>query len=114
MNTMNAKQLKDHLQRQDPPLLLDVLPQESFRQEHIPGAANVPVKREDFLSSVEGIAGNKSREVVVYCASKDCDASPTAARKLEEAGFENVTDFEGGLADWKQAGYAVEGAAATS
>mgnify|MGYP003626742147 CR=1 FL=1 len=41
-------------------------------------------------------------EVVVYCANFDCPASTDAARKLDEAGFNNVYDYEGGTQDWME------------
>jgi rhodanese-related sulfurtransferase len=46
---------------------------------------------------------NKNTEVVVYCASFDCNASEKAAKKLTELGYTNVIDFSGGKADWKAA-----------
>jgi rhodanese-related sulfurtransferase len=35
--------------------------------------------------------------------------SSQAARKLEEAGFTNVHDYEGGTKAWQEAGLPVEG-----
>ena len=83
-----------------------------YRKAHIPGSKNLPVGTEDFEKEVEEMAGGKDKEVVVYCADQECDASPKAARKLEEAGFQNVSDYEGGTDDWKQAGLELAGAVA--
>ncbi len=52
----------------------------------------------------------KDKEIVVYCASFECRASPAAARKLEELGYTRVLEYEGGLADWRDAGYPLESA----
>ena len=70
--------------------------------------------RDDFVAAVEGIAGRKARPIVVYCANKICQASPKAAINLERAGFTDVTDFEGGMAEWKEAGYEVESGRSSS
>lgn len=108
MRTINAKALNDLIRQDEDVLLLNVLSQEDFEKEHIPGSHNIPESREDFVSQVEKLAGRKDRPVVVYCASKDCQASPSAARKLTEAGFEHVTDFEGGMAAWKLGNFPVD------
>jgi len=50
--------------------------------------------------------------VVVYCANAECDASPKAAERLEEAGFTDVVDYQGGTQSWEEAGLAIEGNAA--
>ena len=42
------------------------------------------------------------------CASFECHASPMAAKRLDQMGYKNVYDYEGGMKDWKGAGYPVE------
>lgn len=81
-------------------VLINVLPREKFNKRHIRTSINIPVDEDDFTDRVEGVAGDKHRKIVVYCANTDCDASPTAARKLDEAGFDRVYDYEGGTEDW--------------
>ena len=81
-------------------VLINVLPREEFNEKHIRTSINIPVDSDDFAEKVESVAGGKDRKIVVYCANFDCDASPTAARKLEEAGFDKVYDYEGGTEDW--------------
>ena len=52
----------------------------------------------------------KDAEIVVYCASNGCQLSLLAAEALDQAGYSNVSHFVDGLAGWKNAGYAFEGA----
>ncbi len=101
MKTLTRDELK-RMNEQDHEdfVLVNVLPPEAFRKQHIRTSVNVPVKREDFAEVVESIAGDKDRKIVVYCANFDCDASPKAAKKLEDAGFKRVYDYEGGTEDW--------------
>jgi rhodanese-related sulfurtransferase len=84
-------------------VLVNVLAPQAFNEQHIQASINIPLGQENFTKQVESVAGSKDRDVVVYCASFDCNASPKAAKKLEEAGFRNVYDYEGGTADWMKA-----------
>lgn len=93
LKTMNEERHEDFV-------LINVLPPEKFKQRHIRTSINVPVDSSEFTQMVETVAGDKQRKVVVYCASFDCDASEQAAEKLEEAGFEQIYDYQGGTKDW--------------
>ncbi len=108
MQTLTRDQLKAMLDRQEDLVLINVLGKESFAQAHIPGSYNVPNAERDFVERVEETVGNKNRKVVVYCASFECNASPSAARRLDQAGFTQVYDYEGGVEDWHEAGYPLE------
>lgn len=81
-------------------VLINVLPRDAFNKQHIRTSINIPFDAEDFVELVEQVAGSKDRKIVVYCASHECDASPKAAKKLEDAGFSQVFDFEGGTKEW--------------
>ncbi len=81
-------------------VLINVLPLKHFKEQHIRTSINLPYDDENFTAAVEKVAGGKERDIVVYCASFDCDASTKAAEKLEAAGFTSVFDYEGGTKDW--------------
>ncbi|MEX0654269.1 MAG: rhodanese-like domain-containing protein [Phycisphaeraceae bacterium] len=108
MQTIDARQLEQMKARNEDFLLINVLPEESFREQHIPGSVNIPVNEDDFEERVEQLAGDKERTVVVYCASTECTASPAAANKLEDVGFTHVIDFAGGMQEWEQTNHPVE------
>jgi rhodanese-related sulfurtransferase len=108
MQTLTREQLKAMLDRHEDLVLINVLGREPFEQAHIPGSYNIPVAERDFTQRVQDIAGNKHGKVMVYCASFECNASPSAARQLDQAGFSQVYDYEGGTKDWQEAGYAIE------
>jgi rhodanese-related sulfurtransferase len=44
--------------------LVDVLPTSIFRDEHIPGAVNIPLSS---LDPADGLPVDKARPTVVYC-----------------------------------------------
>ncbi len=106
LTTISADELKEVLESEHPPVLINTLPQDAHEARHIPGSINVPT---DDIDEVEHLVPNKDDQVVVYCANADCDASPTAAQKLEEMGYTNVVDFEDGYAGWRRAGYPLTG-----
>jgi molybdopterin/thiamine biosynthesis adenylyltransferase len=89
----------------DGPVLLDVRESTEWDAGHIPGARHVP--RGYLESRVEGVVGDRSQRVILYCASGQ--RSALAAHTLHELlGYENVASMTGGITLWKDRGYAVE------
>lgn len=88
--------------------LVDVLGHESFADEHIPGSINIPRGQEDAFEQ----RFDREKEIILYCASPSCDASPRAAEELARRGFRRVVDYPGGISDWKEGGQPLEGRAA--
>lgn len=102
MKTIEAKQLKDTLATNSGVAVINTLSEDAFNAKHIPKSVNVPQDAPDFVERVEKTTSGKSDPVVVYCASASCDSSTKAGKKLEEAGFTNVYDFEGGIDEWEK------------
>ena len=76
--------------------LVDVLPAETYRQEHLPGAVNIPLQEiETALDKLD-----PARPVVVYCYDYQCDLSPRAAHRLQQLGFAEVYDYVASKAAW--------------
>jgi sulfur-carrier protein adenylyltransferase/sulfurtransferase len=86
------------------PLFIDVREREEWDEGHIPGAVHVP--RGNLESRIEGVAGDRSASIVLYCASGS--RSAFAAKTLAELGYEDVYSLSGGFADWKRNGYEVQ------
>jgi len=106
MATINAKQLEqimtdsapDYSSRSEGYILVNTLPKNYFEKEHIAQSINVPDEQLKDLKQ----HFDTDKQIIVYCASTDCDSSLKAAKKLQEMGFRHTTDFEGGLDEWKQ------------
>lgn len=111
MKTIDATKLNEMMHSDEPVTVVNVLPEDSFAEEHIPGSHNIPGKDPNFEAMVQDLVDTKSSRIVLYCASTECDASPKAAKRLENAGFKNVIDFEGGMKEWKAEGHKVESGA---
>ncbi len=86
----------------------NVLTDEYFKGELIPGSRRVPLDRVGREAHEKGLA--KDAEVVVYCAGPECPQSRMAAEKLQALGYTNVRAYEGGLEEWKRLGHGVESA----
>jgi rhodanese-related sulfurtransferase/CBS domain-containing protein len=76
--------------------LVDVLPAETFRQEHLPGAVNVPIQEiTDASAKLDA-----SKPAIVYCYDYQCDLSSRGAHLLEHLGFAEVYDYVASKAAW--------------
>ncbi len=109
------RQVKSQIEEVDPAVvaehlgngmvLVDVREAEEFGVAHIPGAKHVP--RSYLESRIEGIVSDRDARVVLYCASGN--RSAYGARTLaQDLGYTNVASMTGGIALWKDRGYAVE------
>lgn len=105
--TVTAKRVQEWQDDNHDLQVIDVLPEGTFEDEHIPGAHNIPLGDAEFETRVKEFAGQPDSEtkVVVYCANTQCDLSPRAAKKIDAMGYRDVFDLEGGLEEWKQEGY---------
>lgn len=106
-DVIDAKRLEEL--QDDDAVVLNVLGEESFSRQHIPGSKNAPEGADDFADRIQDLVPDRGTHVVVYCQDEDCSASPRAAKKLVEMGYENVYDFEAGIQGWKESGRDVEG-----
>ena len=82
--------------------LVEVLPEPSFKEGHLPDAINIPV--ESLETEAPRLLGRHDK-VVVYCGGYMCAASTKAARKLAEMGYKHALDFKAGKNGWKAAGF---------
>ncbi|MHB8681156.1 MAG: molybdopterin-synthase adenylyltransferase MoeB [Acidimicrobiales bacterium] len=81
-------------------VLLDVREADEYEQGALPGAVHVPRGFLEF--QVEGRIPDKSRPVVVYCASGF--RSAFAAKTLGDLGYGDVVSLVGGFNRWKDEG----------
>ena len=87
-------------------VLLEALPAEHYEKEHLPGALNLPHDEVDERAPL--LVPDKATPVIVYCANGPCANSGIAARRLEELGYQDVSDYELGKEDWAAAGLPFE------
>ena len=104
IDEVDAKRAEELLHGDDAPALIDVREREEWDEGHIPGAIHIP--RGHLESRIEQAVPDRTRPVVVYCASGN--RSVFATKTLEELGYEDVSSLAGGFADWKRNGFAVD------
>jgi len=103
---VERKELKWRMDRAEPFVLLEILPEEEYRKGHLPGALSVPPDRVAEL--VPALVSDRETEIITYCAHSGCNASREAARELEALGYTNVRAYEGGKRDWVDHGLPLE------
>jgi rhodanese-related sulfurtransferase len=109
MRIMSTEELKAKLDRGDEFKLIMTLDRQAFDHMHIPGSLH--------FSSIHQAAKqllDPDYEIVVYCSHELCSSSINAYLILRSYGFKNIYRYAGGLAEWQEAGYPLEGNAVDS
>jgi rhodanese-related sulfurtransferase len=103
MKLISRDELKSKLERKDNFKLVMALGAWEYRAKHIPGSLH-------FLTPEEAITSlAQDDEIVVYCSSYECIASVFAYKYLDRHGYKYVRRYAGGILDWEEAGYPLEG-----
>lgn len=89
-------------------ILVDARPQESFKQGHIPGAVNLTPDLFDFLYGMRLSKQPKDKPILIYGRTVSRLYDEDVAGLLARRGHKNVMLLSGGLAAWKDAGFAVK------
>ena len=103
MQLISRDELKRKLERKDQFQLVMALGDWQYRAKHIPGSLHFATLQ-DARASL-----SPDDEIVVYCASYDCSASVYAYEYLVGHGYRHVRRYAGGILDWEEAGYPLEG-----
>jgi rhodanese-related sulfurtransferase len=110
ITTIDRRELERSLREDVGVHVWNVLDDEWFKDELIPGSRRVPLA--GLRQAVEQSSLPKDARVVVYCAGPTCPSSREAAAELSALGYSNVAAFEGGLDEWKNSGHGVVGTGA--
>ncbi len=111
MNVISTSDLVDALHSSTPPVLLHVLPQESWETQHIPSSQCVCVYETSFLANVVALCPNAAADIVVYGMGLPMLESSVAVEKLTAAGYLNVRNYRDGMTGWMQENLPVHGTA---
>lgn len=103
INLISAEDLKARLDRGDDFVLCMTYGEIQFNGKHIPGSINV----DTIEAGLEQL--NPEDDIVVYCTNVDCPASRFAYQLLVDRGFKKVQRFAGGILEWEEKGYPLEG-----
>jgi phage shock protein E len=84
-------------------VILDIRTPEEFDQGIIEGAVNIDFYETSFADDLDGF--DKDAHYVVYCRSGN--RSGQAMVTFADLGFTNVTEIDGGIANWYETGLPV-------
>lgn len=104
---LRVKELKQRLDAGDEVMVLDVRAAPEFvgEQGHIPVAQNIPL--EELAGRISELSDYLEKPVTIVCRTDR--RSARAARILARNGFADVHVVKGGMTDWNQHGYPVQG-----
>jgi rhodanese-related sulfurtransferase len=98
LEPVSRDELTDRL-RSGTAIVLDVRPEDEFRQGHLPGALNIPLLQlERRLAELPA-----DQEIVAYCRGPWCVLSFEAVAALRQRGY-RARRLEDGFPEWKTAG----------
>jgi rhodanese-related sulfurtransferase len=103
VNLIGRQVLKETLDREEDTKLVMVLGEWAYRAKHIPGSLRLDTL-EEALEMLD-----PHDKIVVYDSNPRCVASLHAYRVLKNHGYKRVRRYAGGLEDWEDAGYPLEG-----
>ena len=95
---ISQEEAKTALAEKEDIILLDVRTPEEFDEGAIEGAKNINFFDEDFAEQVNQF--DKNKPVYIYC--KSGNRSAKAAKQLQEMGFKEIYDIEGGYMNWEK------------
>jgi rhodanese-related sulfurtransferase len=102
LQTITRVELAERLERDPPPVVLDVRPAAEFLAGHIPGAVSVPP--DELAARVRRLPSDE--DVVAYCRGSFCVFADDAVRALRQRGGRALR-LEEGFPEWRRAGLAV-------
>jgi rhodanese-related sulfurtransferase len=104
---VTADELLRKIEDGDAFVLVDALAPMAYAHSHLPGAINLPPSAVDPDRLAKRIP-DRSTEIVVYCASPDCEDSVVTAQRLQALGYTNVHHYPGGKNEWRERGLPLE------
>jgi rhodanese-related sulfurtransferase len=118
---VTTEELKKLIDDKTDLLLVDTMPADDYAKEHIAGAVNFGLPKEDMNEWNAKEASDKTEEdfakllghdkdklIVIYCGFTACGRSHNGAMWARKLGFTNVKRHPGGIFAWKGAGHKAE------
>ena len=98
MSNLSQQDWEEQLSKATDAVILDVRTEEEFESGYIAGSKNIDIRGGTaFISSIEEL--DKSKAYFVYCRSGA--RSGQACQLMEQMGFEQVYNLEGGVLAWE-------------
>ena len=85
-------------------VIFDARNRELYEAGHLPRALSLPVEETDRRLGAYAARLTLQTDVLVYCGGADCSDALELAVKLRTLGFNRVTLYPGGYAEWTEYG----------
>lgn len=85
-------------------VIFDARVPEQYETGHLPRARNLPVGEVDQRIGRYASLLTPKTPILVYCGGADCSDALELAVKLRELGFQDLTLYPGGYAEWTEYG----------
>jgi rhodanese-related sulfurtransferase len=96
-------ELKEKLDSKQKIQFIDCRENQEWNEAHIPGATLLPLS--ELEAKYENILSDKNAQIVIHCRSGA--RSMKACMFLLSKGYTDLTNVEGGIMSWMQAGFPV-------
>jgi rhodanese-related sulfurtransferase len=98
MKELSQEEWKSQLEKDDKAVILDVRTEEELEDGYIPTAKNLDIhKAQEFVNGVEKL--DRDKNYYIYCRSGKRSAQ--ACTILNQMGFANTYNLEGGFMEWE-------------
>lgn len=98
MKELSQEQWQSQMEKDEKAVILDVRTEEEVEEGYIPNAKNLDIyKGQDFVNEVEKL--DKDKNYYIYCRSGKRSAQ--ACTILDQMGFANTYNLEGGFMEWE-------------
>jgi rhodanese-related sulfurtransferase len=104
VNTVDAEQVIDVLNSDQPPLLIDARVDLDRDFGYIESSISLP-DTETNCDSLGKIAADKNQHLMFYCNGVQCGRSVVSIKIALSCGYHRLSWFKGGFAEWKEKGY---------
>lgn len=97
MEDLTQEEWTSQLRKDDKAFLLDVRTEDEIAEGIIPNATHIDIyKGQEFINALEKL--DKNKNYYVYCRSGN--RSGQACAIMEQLGFENTYNLQGGMLEW--------------
>ena len=108
IDLISREELREKLNRGDKFKLVNALGDWAFEAKRIPGSINIS-NMQALKKAMHEKMLDPDDEIIIHCSNPLCPASIIGYQILVRNGYKNVRRYAGGIQDWEEAGYPLEG-----
>lgn len=107
IHTITTETLVAALTSDKPPLLIDARIKKDRDYGYIENSTSLPDIQTN-CKSLKKITANKEQQLIFYCNGVQCGRSAVSIKVARSCGYQHLSWYKGGFAEWKEQGYQYE------